>query len=88
MLRANRLERGGGDILPLTGDSEVIEKGRRGMMKARVFVLLLWLRRAIYKAGGDICDIMNDDCDNLEIETQIKQSLIDRKKWQKLLLHH
>lgn len=30
--------------------------------------------------GGDICDIMNDDCDNLEIETQIKPCLIDRKK--------
>ena len=28
----------------------------------------------------DICDIMNDDCDNLEIETQIKLSLIDRNK--------
>ena len=47
----------------------MIEKGRRGMMKARVFVLLLWSRLAIYKAGGDICDIMNYDCDNLEIET-------------------
>ena len=48
MLRANRLERGGGDILPLTGDSEVIEKGRRGMMKARVFVLLLDLVEACH----------------------------------------
>ena len=52
-------------------------------MKARVFVVMLEACPSKLNADGiiiDICDIMNDDCDNLEIETQIKLSLIDRNK--------
>ena len=56
-------------------------------MKARVFVVVLEACPLQILPSHytnliiiDICDIMNDDCDNPEIETQIKLSLIDRNK--------